>query len=59
MKDNEISTISDDFSKYINIKRDEYRLEFENGEKDYPKRDKKELDKFLDKSFGELEISKE
>ena len=45
--------------KFINIKRDEYKLEFGNGEEDCRKVSKQELDKFLDKELGELEISKE
>ena len=57
--DNEISNIIDEYSKYTNIKRDGFKLEFQNGEKDYRKINKKELDKFLEKKLGELEISKE
>ena len=34
VKDNEISNIVDEFLKYINTKRDEFKLEFENCEKD-------------------------
>ena len=34
-------------------------MEFQNGEKDYRKINKKELDKFLEKKLGEIEISKE
>ena len=37
MNDNEISNIVDEYLKYINTKRDEFKLEFENGEKDYRK----------------------
>ena len=59
IKDNEISKIIDNYLKYINIKRDEFKLEFENGEKDYRKINKKELDNFLDKKLGELNISKD
>ena len=33
----EISNIIDDYLKYINIKREEFELEFKNGEKDYQK----------------------
>ena len=33
----EISNIIDDYLKYINIKREEFELEFENGKKDYQK----------------------
>ena len=54
-----MTNIVDEYLKYINIKCDEFRLQFENGEKDYPKIDEKELDKFLDKKVGELEVSKE
>ena len=57
--DNEISNIVDEYLKYINTKRDEFRVEIENGEKDYRKINKKELDKFLDEKLGGLEISKE
>ena len=59
INDNEISNIIDKYLKYINTKRDEYTLEFENGEKDYRKINKKELEKFLDKKLGELTISKD
>ena len=59
IKDNEISNIVDDYLKYINDKREEYKLQFENGEKDYRKLNEKELEKFLDRKLGELEISKE
>ena len=34
-KDNEILKIVDEYLKYFKIKRDEFRLEIENGEKDY------------------------
>ena len=50
MNDNEISNIVDEYLKYINTKRNEYKLEFENGEKDYRKLNKKELDKVLEKN---------
>ena len=59
IKDNEISKIVDEYLKYINLKRDEFKLEFENCEKDYLEINKKELDKFLDVILGELEVSKE
>ena len=59
LDDNEISNIIDNYLKYINTKRDEYKLEFENNEKDYRKINKKELDDFIDKKLGKLEISKE
>ena len=59
IKDNEVSKIVVEYLKYINTKRDEFRLEFENGEKDYRKINNKELDKFLDTKLGELEISTE
>ena len=59
MNDNEISNIVDEYLKYFNIKRDECRLKFENGEKDYREIDKKELDKFVNKKLGKLEISKD
>ena len=54
IKDNEISIIIDKYLKYINTKREEFKLEFENGEKDYRKINTKELDKFLNKKLGEL-----
>ena len=57
--DNEISNIIDKYLNYINTKREEYTLEFENGEKDYRKINKKELEKFLERKLGELNISKE
>ena len=59
INDNEISNIIGEYLKYINTKRDEFKLEFENGEKDYRKINKKELDNFLNKKLGELKISKE
>ena len=59
INDNEISNIIDEYLKYINNKRDEFKLKFENGEKDYRKINKKEKDKSLEKKLGELEISKD
>ena len=59
INDNEISNIIDEYLKYINTKRDEFKTEFENNEKDYRKINKKELEKFLERKLGELEISKE
>ena len=59
LNDNEISKIIDKYLKYINIKREEFKLKFENGEKDYRKINKKKFDNFLEKKLGELEISKE
>ena len=49
INDNEISYIIDKYLNYINTKRNKFKLEFENGEKDYRKINKKELDKFLEK----------
>ena len=46
-------------SNTIFYRREEYKLDFEKGEKDYRKIDKKELDKFLDEKIEKLEISKE
>ena len=57
--DNEISNIIDEYLNYIYTKRIEFKLEFENGEKDYRKINKKELDKFLERKLGEIEISKD
>ena len=59
INDNEISNIIDEYLNYINTKRGEYTLEFGNGEKDYRKISKKELEKFLERKLGELEISKD
>ena len=59
INDNEISNIIDEYLKYITTKRKECTVAFENGEKDYRKINKKELDKFLERKLGELEISKE
>ena len=59
IEDNEISNIVDVYLKYINTKRDEFKIQFENNEKDYRKINKKELDNFLDKKLGELEVSKD
>ena len=56
---NEISNIVDEYLKYIKIKRDGYKLEFENGEKNYRKINNRELDEILDKKLGDLENSKE
>ena len=59
VNDNKISNKIDEYLKYIITKRNEFKLEFENGEKDYRKMNKKELDNFLEKKLGELNISKE
>ena len=59
MNDNEISNIVDEYLKYNNTKRNEFKLEFENNEEDYRKINKKVLDEFLEKKLGELNISKE
>ena len=59
INDDEISNIIDKYLKYFNTKRDEFKTEFENGEKDYRKINNKELDKFLERKLGELNISKE
>ena len=59
INDNEISNIIDKYLNYTNTKRKEYTLEFENGEKDYRKINKKEFEKFLERKLGELNISKE
>ena len=50
MNDNGFSNIVDDYSEYINTERDEFKLEFENGEKGSRKINKKNLDKILDKN---------
>ena len=57
--DNEISNIIDEYTNYNDTKRNKYRLQFENDENDYRKINNKELDKFLEKRLGELELSKE
>ena len=57
--DKEYSKIVDKCLKYIITKRDEFKLEFEIGEKDYRRIVKKEVEGFPDKKLGELEISKE
>ena len=59
MNVNEISGILDEYLQNNNIQREEFKLEFEKGDKDYRKKNKKEIDKFLDEKLGELEISKE
>ena len=59
INDNEISNIIDKYLSYISTKRNEFKTEFENGEKDYRKINNKELDKFLERKLGELEFSKE
>ena len=50
INDNEISNIVDEYLKYINNKREEFKLKFENGEKHYRKINKKELDNFREKN---------
>ena len=50
IKDSEISEIADEYLKYVNINREECQLEFEKGEKDYRKINRKELNKFLEKN---------
>ena len=57
IKDNEISKTVDVLLKYITSIREEFKLEFENGEKDYRKIYNKATDKFLEKKLGEMEIS--
>ena len=47
--DNEFSNILVEFLKHTNIKREEIKLEFENGGKDQRTK-RKEVDKFLDKN---------
>ena len=59
IKDNEILNIVNEFLFYNNIKRDEFKLDIEKGEKDYQKLNKTGLDNFLDKKRGELVIGKE
>ena len=59
INDNEISNIIDKYLKYINTKRDEFKSDFENNEKDYRKINQKDLDKLLEKKLGELNISKD
>ena len=44
INDNETSNIIDKYLNYINTKRDEFKIEFENIVKDYRKLNKKELD---------------
>ena len=58
INDNEISNIIDKYLSYINTKRNIFKTELENDEKDYRKINKKELDNFLNKKLGNLEISK-
>ena len=36
--------------RYIKNKREEYKLDFENGGKDHRKTNKKDLDRFLEKN---------
>ena len=59
INDNEISNLIHEYLKYINSERNKFKLEFENGEKDYRTINMKELDDFLEKELGELKISKE
>ena len=51
INDIEISNIIDKYLNYINNKRNEFIFEFENIEKDFRKINKKELDKFLKKTW--------
>ena len=55
----EISKIVDEYLRFFRIKRNDFELEFENGEKDQRNKNKKELDKLLDRKLGEFELSKE
>ena len=48
LNDNEVLNIVDEYLKHINIKRNDFQLEFENGEEDYRKINNKELDKLRD-----------
>ena len=57
-KDIEVSNIVDEYLKFINNTREEIKLLFDDGEKDYRKIKNKEIDSFLDKKLGELEFSK-
>ena len=59
INDNEISNVIDKFLKYINTKRDGFKTDFENGEKGSSKINNKELNKFLERKLGEINISKE
>ena len=52
---NEFSKQIDENLKFINFKRVEFKIEFENVERTYRKISKKELDKSPDKNLGELE----
>ena len=54
-----VRKIVDEFLKYNNTKGDEFKLDFEKSEKDYRKINNRELNNFLDKKHGELEISRE
>ena len=49
INDKVISKIVDDNLKYFNIKREEYKLEFESGQKEDEKIKKEEEDKVLEK----------
>ena len=57
--DNEISNKVDEYKKYFNIQRHDFKLEFENGEKDYRKVNEMNIDNFLDKKLRELKYRKE
>ena len=59
LNDNEPSIMLDEYSKSIIKKRDEFKIELENGEKDNRKMDEKKIVKFSDRKFGELESNKE
>ena len=50
--DNESSSIVDEDLKRNNCKRNEYKLDFENGAIDYRKINNKEIDILLDIKFG-------
>ena len=56
ISDDEISNTVDEFLNYINTKRDEYKIEIENGEKDYRMINRNELDWFRDKKTWRIWI---
>ena len=51
INDKGISNIVDEDLKFIIIKHNNFKLEFQNSEKDYRKIKTKELDKFQDKKL--------
>ena len=59
INDNELLDKVDEYLKYISTKGEEFKLQFENGEKHYRKMKQKDLHKLPEKQLGELQTNKE